>query len=316
MQSKSIIRPDLGVLAFERSANAAKSGFIAQQVLPTFYTPEKSAKYPYIPTEAMIEVVDTKRGPRSAYARSDWEFDWKDYSCQENGYEEPLDDAEAKQYSSFFMAESVAVERAMGIVLRSMEVRTAAKVFNTSTFAPHAVSAAWTNYATADPRADILAGRKEVKAATGLKPNALILDEDTLLHVSMCDSVIERVKYTNPSVIRGSLTIEQLQAYFEVERIIAAGGVYNKGAKKKAKNVQPIWDPSMAMLAVVSSGGQDLKEPCLGRTFSWQEDAPEMLVVEQYREEQIRSTIYRCRQHSDECLQFTAAGYLLTGLTG
>lgn len=315
MQSKAIVRPDLGYLAYERSASAATMGFIAQQVLPAFYTPEKTAQYPYIPSEALLEIVDTRRSPRGAYARSDWEFDWKDYSCKENGYEEPLDDSEAKQYKNYFDAETVAVERAMGIVLRSMELRTAAKVFSTDIFTPHAAAHAWTDYANADPREDVLKGRKEIKATTGLKPNALILDEDLLMHVSMCESVIERVKYTSPAAIRGSLTPDQLKAYFEVDQIIAAGAVYNKAAKKKGKSIGTIWEPTKAMLAVVSSGGQDLKEPSLGRTFCWQEDAPEMLVVEQYREEQTRGNIYRVRQHTDECLQFTAAGYLITGLS-
>jgi len=314
-ESKAIVRPDLGAIAYEFSRGASSAGYIAQRVLPVFYTPERSAQYPYIPADALLEVVNTKRAPRAAYARSDWQFDWKDYSCKENGYEEPVDDSEAKQFANYFDAETVAVERAMGIVLRSMEVRTAAKVFSTSIFTPHAVTHAWTDYASADPRGDILAGRKELRQTTGLKPNALILDEDLILHVSMCDSVIERVKYTNPNAIRGSLTLEQLQAYFEVEQIITAGAVYNKAAKRKPKDIDGIWDPTKAMLCVVSSGGQDLKEPSLGRTFSWQEDAPETLVVEQYREDQTRSDIYRVRQNTDECLQFTAAGYLLTGLS-
>lgn len=40
-----------------------------------------------------------------------------------------------------------------------------------------------------------------------------------------------------------------------------------------------------------------------------------MLTTEQYREEQTRSDIYRVRQNTDECIQFTGAGYILTGVT-
>ena len=67
--------------------------------------------------------------------------------------------------------------------------------------------------------------------------------------------------------------------------------------------------------AVLAGGGQNLKEPCLGRTFLWEEDSPGMLTTEQYREEQTRSDIYRVRQNTDECIQFTGAGYILTGVT-
>ncbi|MGE4536538.1 MAG: hypothetical protein AB7D37_05625 [Desulfovibrio sp.] len=313
-QTTAIIRPDLGALAYEYSLGAASQGWIAQEVLPPFFTLLKAATYPYIPTEALLEEVDTARAPRSAYARGDWDFDWKDYNCSENGFESPVDDSESAHFRNYFDAETVATYRAMNIVLRKMESRCAAKIFNTGTFTGHAVAHAWSSYADADPRGDIVAGKRAMRLATGLRPNALILDESVLDHVSLCQSVIERVKYTDPNAIRGELTIPQLEAYFGM-RLIVAGAVSNKAAKKKAKNIQEIWSPTMAMMAVVSSGGQNLEEPCLGRTFVWEEDSPETLVVEQYREEQTRSNVYRARQQTDECIQFTEAGYLLTGVT-
>lgn len=314
-QTKAILRPDLGALAFEFSLGAATQGFIAQQVLPPFFTPLKSSSYPVIPAEALLEDVDTERAPRTAYARGDWDFDFLDFNCSENGYEDPIDDSEAQLYRRYFDAETMATYRAMGIILRRLEKRVAAKVFNTGTFGGHAVAKAWSSYADADPRADVIAGIDAMRLSTGLKPNALILDVSVLRHVSMCASVIERVKYANPDAIRGDLTIPQLQAYFGVDQIIAAGAVRNKAPKRKAKDIAPVWSPTMAMLGVVSSGGQDLREPSLGRIFSWEEDAPEMLVVETYREEQTRSNVVRARQNTDECIQFAGAGYLMTGVT-
>jgi len=311
--TKALIRPDLGAMAFAYSLNAASQGFIADLVLPPFYTPLQTAKYPVIPAEALLEVADTARAPRTAYARGDWDFDFLDYSCSENGWEEPVDDTEAALYRNYFDVETMATYRAMYMVLRSREKRTAAKVFSTATFEAHAVAHAWNSYADADPRADVIKGIDAMRLATGLKPNALILDESILRQVSMCDAVIERVKYSNPDAIRGDLTTAQLEAYFGVH-IVAAGAVSNTAPKKKAKSVKPIWSPTMAMLGVVSSGGQDLREPALGRTFAWEEDAPDMLVVETYREEQTRSDIVRARQNTDECVQFTGAGYLLTGV--
>jgi len=312
--TKAIFRPELGVLAYEYSLQAAGLGFIAQAVLPPFYTPLKTAQYPVIPAEALLEVTDTARAPRTAYARGDWEFGSKDYSCTENGYEEPVDDSEAKLYRNYFDAETIATYRAMSIILRNQERRVAAAVFNTATFPGHGVAHAWSSYADADPRGDVIKGIDAMRLATGLKPNALILDESVLRHVSMCDSVIERVKYSSPDAIRGDLTPQQLQAYFGVEKIIPAGAVSNTAPKAKAKSIAPVWSPTMAMLGVVSSGGQDLREPSIGRTFVWEEDAPGTLVVETYREEQSRSDIVRARQHTDECVQFTGAGYLMTGV--
>jgi len=312
-QTKAIVRPDLGALAFEYSLNAASQGFIADLVLPPFYTPEATADYPVIPAEALLEVGDTARAPRTAYARGDWEWEFLKYLCSENGWEEPVDDVEAKLYRNYFDAETMATYRAMFMVLRSREKRVAARIFNTGMFEGHAVGHAWNSYADADPRGDVVKGIDAMRLAIGLKPNALILDESILRQVSMCDAVIERVKYSDPSAIRGELTAPQLEAYFGV-RIIPAGAVSNTAPKKKTKSIKPIWSPTMAMLGVVSSGGQDLREPALGRTFVWEEDSPDMLIVETYREEQIRSDIIRARQNTDECVQFTGAGYLLTGV--
>ena len=311
--NKAILRPDLGALAFEYSLTAATIGFIADLVLPPFYTPLQTAQYPVILAEALLEVADTARAPRSAYARGDWDWDFKDYLCSENGWEEPVDDVEAKLFRNYFDAETMASYRAMSIILRSREMRTAAKVFDTDTFTGHGVTKAWNSYADADPRADVVKGIEAMRLATGLEPNALILDKSILRQVSMCDSVIERVKYSDPNAIRGDLTIPQLEAYFGT-RVVAAGAVSNTAPKKKTKSIKPIWSPTMAMLGVVSSGGQDLREPSLGRTFVWEEDSPDMVVVETYREEQTRSDIVRARQNTDERIQFTGAGYLLTGV--
>lgn len=314
-RTNAIIRPDLGVLAYEYSLGAATQGFIGHQVLPPFNTVLQSSQYPVIPAEAILETADTQRAPRTAYARGDWEFDFKDYTCKENGWEEPLDDTEAALFSRYFDAETVAVQRATLMVLRSQERRVAAKVMDTNTFSNAPAAHAWNSYADADPLADVNKAKEHFRYSVGLKPNALIMDEDVLKHISMCDAVMDRIKYSSPNAIRGELTLEQLKAYFSVPTIIVAGAVYNKAAKRKNKEIATIWPTDMIMLACLSGGGQNLKEPCLGRTFLWEEDSPGMLTTEQYREEQTRSDIYRVRQNTDECIQFTGAGYIITGVT-
>ena len=314
-RTNSIIRPDLGVLAYEYSLGAATQGFIGHQVLPGFNTVLQSSQYPVIPAEAILESADTQRAPRTAYARGDWEFDFKDYTCKENGWEEPLDDTEAALFARYFDAETVAVQRATLMVLRSQERRVAAKVMDTGTFKNAAVAHAWNSYADAYPLADVNRAKDYFRFSVGLKPNALIMDEDVLKHISMCDAVMDRIKYSNPNAIRGELSMEQLKAYFSVPTIIVAGAVYNKAAKRRPKEIATIWPTDMIMLACISGGGQNLKEPCLGRTFLWEEDSPGMLTTEQYREEQTRSDIYRVRQNTDECIQFTGAGYILTGVS-
>lgn len=309
-----ILRPDLGTIAYEYALDPAQTGFIGGQVLPLFQTTEKTAQYPVIPTASILDSPETQRAPRAAYARGDYELDYATFDCQENGYEEPLDDAEANVYRNFFDAEAVAVKRAMGVIMRSYERRVAKKVMDTTKFENKAVSAKWNDYANANPLADVNAAKEHFRYTVGLKPNALVLDEDVLRHISMCDAVVDRVKYTSPNAIRGELTLDQLKAYFGVANILVGNAVRNAAGRKQQTKIETIWPTDKVLLACVSSGGQDLREPSIGRTFLWTGDSPDMLTVEQYREEQTRSTIYRCRQNTDECVQFRGAGYILTGV--
>lgn len=313
--SEALLRPDLGCLAFEYSMNAASQGFIGRQVLPTFYTNLQSAVYPVIDAGTFLELPETERAARAAYARGDWQFGDDHYYCKENGWEEPVDDSEAALFRNYFDAEVVAVKRATLMVLRSQERRVARQVMDTAKIDHAAVSKAWNDYANADPLADVVKAKKIFRYEVGLKPNALVLDEDVLRHVSMCDAVLDRVKYTSPNAIRGELTLEQLKAYFGVENILVAGAVYNNAPRNKDKKIETVWPLDKVLLASISTGGQDLKEPALGRTFVWEEDCPGELVTEQYREEQTRGDVYRVRQNTDECLQFPGAGYILTGVT-
>lgn len=310
--TQSTFRPEMGVLAYEFSLDASRQGFIGRQVLPVFETDRQSAQYPVIPARAMLEMQDTARAPRSAYARGDYDFESAEYFCREHGWEEPLDDTEAQLYKHYFDAETVAVQRATLMVLRSQEKRVVDATIGNDALPRGAVAHAWSGYADADPLADVNKAKEHFRFSVGLQANALILDADILRHVSMCEAVMERVKYTSPTALRGELTIEQLKAYFGVPTILVANALYNAGSGKL--KVDTLWPRDRVLLACLSSGGGDLREPCLGRTFVWSEDSGQ-LTTESYREEQTRSTIYRVRQNTDECVQFPGAGYVLTGVT-
>ena len=62
-----------------------------------------------------------------------------------------------------------------------------------------------------------------------------------------------------------------------------------------------IWDYEYAAL-IKTASGQDITEPCVGRTFLWTEDSPTNPIVEEYREENRRSDIFRVRHNVGEQL--------------
>lgn len=136
------------------------------------------------------------------------------------------------------------------MVLRSQERRVAHKVMDTAKITNAPVAKAWNDYANADPLADVVKAKEAFRYTVGLKPNALVLDEDVLRHASMCAAVMERVKYTSPNAIRGELTIEQLKAYFGVDNILVAGAVYNNAPRNKDKKIETVWPLDKVLLGL------------------------------------------------------------------
>lgn len=310
-----IFRPELGQLAHAYALSASQRGFIGTQVFPIFDVALQASVYPVIPAEAFLALFDTERASRSAYGRSDFEFDDGEYFCRENGWEEAIDDSERNLYRSFFDAEIVATERAVDIILRKQEKRIADKCTDTAKLPNGAATKKWDSFADASPRSDVRAKVKVMRDAIGLEPNCLALSWQTFQDVLLTAELKDYLKYTTPYLIdtfEGQKKV--LAQYFGVPMIHVGNAVYNTAKKGKSLATADIWPADKACLCVLPTSGNNLKEPCLGRTFLWTEDSPENLVTESYREEQTRSDVIRVRQNTDEAYVFAAAGYVLTGL--
>ena len=314
--STTIQRPDLGAIAYEYALAASERGFIGLELLPIFEVEEQSAEYPVIPIEAILKLQSTKRAPDGSYPRSAYEFETDNYSCQENGWEERIDDVEARLYRRFFDAEEVATQRSVDVILRGQEKRISSMLFNTSNLSYSAVSTEWSTAATCTPRSDVNTAKQAMRAASGLMPNVMAMSLKVFENLLIASEITGALQYTDPIQLGGLEAQKRaLAMYFGVQKILVGGAIYDSSKKNIAMSIADIWDDEYCGLFAVSAGGRDLKEPCIGRTFLWIEDSPENLVTESYREEQTRADIVRVRQHTDEEFIFTGAGYLLTNIT-
>lgn len=307
----TVARPELKAIALEYLE--AQADFIGIDILPYFDVQQQSGTYPVLPVEALLNIPNTKRAPRGNYGRDDWEFENDNFDCVENGWEEPVDDVEEKLFRRFFDAEEIAMMRAVGIILRVQEKRIADMLFNANNFTPVSVTAEWDTGATATPIKDCKAGRKAVHDACGLEPDTLIIAYDTFLDLGICDEIVDRIKFTNPDVKRGDIAPSLLAQALGVNRVSVGKGMYNTAKKGQTAVLSQLWNHEYAMLCVTNAN-RDLKKPCVGRTFKWVADAPENTMVESYREEAIRSTVIRVRQHTDEEIILSVAAYLMDNI--
>ncbi len=235
-------RPDLSTLAYEYMLDADRRGFIGLSILPIFEVPQQSADYPKIPTEALLKLQETKRAPRSAYPRSDYEFETGTYACVEYGWEEPIDDVEASLYRRFFDAEVVANMRAVDILLRGQEKRIADAVMSTSNITNTAdVTTEWSTAASCTPHADVETAKEAMRAATGLLPNAIAMTYKVFTNVLKSKELKDAFRYTNPIEIGGLEMKRRLLAqYFGVDQVLVGGAIYDSTAKGQSTTISAV----------------------------------------------------------------------------
>lgn len=313
-----VFRPDLGQYVAEYMEGASLA-FVGLQVMPPYPVADAAGEYPVLPKEALLSIEQIARSPRSSYNRSTWEYEIGKYSTSEKGHEEPVDDSERKLLDrrSPGMADRVATQRNMNIILRAQEKRIADLLFNTSNFSVHNLTDEWDDATNGKPIQDVNDATSAFRTQCGMLPDVLLITWTTFQKLKENDEIVGRLKYTFPGIDINRMSSDQLAAVFNVPRVLVAGAVYNSSGKNVAANITDVWSNEYAALMKVGAG-DDLVQPCVGRTFYWAEDSQAEPLVEVYREEQIRSDVYRIRHYVDENLirSYDSTGTVVSDIAG
>lgn len=314
-ETTTIVRNDLGTIAWEYAMEASQRGFVRSQIFPTFETSRKEGEYPVITAESFLKLQPTARAMRGAYNRSDYTFKNQTYSCVENGFEELLDDSERELYGDAQIeAETIATLRAVDVVLRKQEQRAITMAIDTSAISNAGAGTAWSTSATATPRKNVLDAKEAMRSGFGVKPNIMVISDASKNDLLLTAEIMDALKYTNPIELGGEeAQLRVLASYFGVDEVIIADAQIDSAKKGQSKSLSDLWTTSICGLYKVSSS-RDLKEPSFGRTMLWTGDSPQNIVTEQYREDPLRSDVFRVRQNTDEVYTFVGAGRLITGV--
>lgn len=315
----TVQRPDLGALAYEYAMEASLRGFIADMVLPIFKTQEKTADYPVIPAEAILKLPhNIKRAAKSGYAREDFNFETGTFACEEFGFEAVIDESEANLYRRFFDAEVVAAKRAVNVLLRAREKRAADLLFSTATFSgkTNAVTNEWSKAVEGTPRADVNTAKQLIRQRTGMDANGIVMSRTVFDNILEVDEFLAHVEKTRAVLLDNFETQKNLVAqFFGVENLFVGNAVYDSAKKNKDLSAADIWDDEYVLVGVFAKNPEDLSEPCVGRSFLWVPESPDIITTETYREEAKRADIVRVRHSLDEVTVFTGAGQLLSNIT-
>lgn len=247
---------------------------------------------------------DTKRQSNGAYNRITGKFGKGTFDCEEHGLEYPIDDAKAAEFAQFFSAEQSAMEILRYQLLLDWEVRASA-LYSGGGFSNTNVTTAWSTTGSAVPFNDIQTGLEKLEDLNGAGPEdiSLVIPRADFRELLLVDQVIDKSKFTNPGIQPAFLNAMQIAAMLGIKEVIIARSSYDSKEEGIAESMTQIWTAGVMYLAVLANENDSLEIPSAARTIIWQADALELPIMESYREEKLRSTIVRSRDHTDEVLQ-------------
>lgn len=306
------MRPDSSTVIFREGLSAeareyddikAASRFIGRRVAPLAHVAAQSGEYPIMRRANFKKPANLKRADGGAYNRITGEFGKATYSTDEHGLEYPIDDRKRKRYANLFDAEKAATRTLRYQLLMGHEQRVSA-MLAAGGFTNTNVATAWSTVASAVPLTDIRTGLDAIadKCGAAQEDMSLIIPRADFREMLATTQINDKIKYSYPGIQPALLTPNQIAAMLQIKQVIVASGVYDSKEEGITESNSQIWAAGVMYIALLCEENDDLDVPAAARTILWDDESPELPIVETYREDKTRSDVVRSRDDTDEVL--------------
>ncbi len=156
--------------------------------------------------------------------------------------------------------------------------------------------------ATSDPIGNIETAKEAVRAATGKRPNTVVMGAAVMKSLRQHTKVLDRIKYTGRDVP----TAELLAALFGVQRVLVGDAIY---ANDAGTTFTDVWGKDVVVAYTELGSVADMGAPSYGYTYTLQ-GYP--LAEEPYYDRNTKSWVYPVTRAEAPVLASAAAGYLIT----
>lgn len=160
----------------------------------------------------------------------------------------------------------------------------------------------WSDFSgTSDPILNVETAKEAIRAATGKRPNTMVMGAAVMAKLRQHPKIVDRIKYTGRDVA----TAELLASLFGVARVVAGDAIVSNDAG----TFSDVWGKDVVLgftqLGSMQSGGL----PSYGYTYQLR-GYPQ--VEEPYFDRNAKSWIYPVTRAEAPVLASAAAGYLIT----
>lgn len=160
----------------------------------------------------------------------------------------------------------------------------------------------WSDFgATSDPIANIEAAKDAVRAATGKRPNTVVMGAAVMSKLRQHPKIVDRIKYTGRDVA----TPELLAALFGVQRVVSGDAIYASDAGA----FSDVWGKDVVVAYTELGSVQSAGLPSYGYTYQLRGYPA---VEEPYYDRNAKSWIYPVTRVEAPVLASASAGYLIT----
>ena len=159
----------------------------------------------------------------------------------------------------------------------------------------------WSDLSASDPIANVETAKDAIRAATGKRPNTMVIGAQVLKALRQHSKIIDRTKYTGRDVP----TPELLAALFGVQRVLVGDAIYTDATGAFVD----VWGKN-AVLAYTQIGTlADMGLPSYGYTYRLQ-GAP--IVEVAYQDRNAKSWVYPVTDEVSPVIAGATAGYLIS----
>lgn len=234
-----------------------------------------------------------KRAPGTKFARSGIGLSSDEYNAEQYSLEYPVPDEVRKNADAALNTGTTATNWLYDQLMLEQDYQFAAQWMTTGVgWNVGSLGASKWSAANSTPIKDIQTASRTIKRALGASSSHRL--------VAVCGTIVETALLTNTD-ITGKLTNVQvgsidalraaLAAILGIDELIVADREYNTAAEGKAASYSPVIDDDFLLVARPNAPGIDT--PSAGYSFCWNEDGMGDMYIEQYRDETIKSDVYR-----------------------